>query len=132
MCGAEAEEGGARAAVLPVVVGVGQAEAARVDGAVVVAVSGQRALPVVVEVGAIVVSNVLGGLVVEEGGWHWAHIQVDILRDGDKVGTVRAVDETVVKVLVGAELRVEFAVVDPDVGALLFFVFGKPSMHASQ
>jgi len=90
--GAEAEERGARVDVLEVVVGVGDVQLAFVLGAVAVAVADERGLPVVVEVG---------------------------VGDGDEVGPVGRVDGAVVVVLVAVQGRVELAVVNPDIGALL-------------
>lgn len=78
----------AGAQVLPVVVGVRDAQVAGVFGGVVVAVADEAGLVVVVEVG---------------------------VRDGDEVGGVAGVQEAVVVVLVVVEVAEELAVVDPDV-----------------
>jgi hypothetical protein len=45
--------------------------------------------------------------------------RLDLLGNGDKVGAVRGVYQSVVEVLVGNKGGVELAVVDPDVGAFL-------------
>lgn len=52
-------------------------------------------------------------------GWGLGELGVDELGDGDEVGGVGDVEEAVVEVLVGAFGGVEFAVVYPDVCALL-------------
>lgn len=51
MCGAKANQGTARATILPVVVGIGDMEVSSVHSFVIVAVAYKGALPVVVEVG---------------------------------------------------------------------------------
>lgn len=92
MTGTEANQGRTRANILPVVVGVGDAQMARVRGrgTVAVAVASERRLVVVVEV--------------VEG-------------KGEEVGAVAGVEETIVVVLVGGKAGRELVVVDPDVGA---------------
>lgn len=90
--GGEADKGLPAVDVLEVVVGVGDVALALVLGAVAVRVADQGALPVVVEVG---------------------------VRDGDEVGAVGDVEETVQVVLAGGEVAGELAVVNPDVGDLV-------------
>lgn len=88
----EAEQWCTRADVCPVVVGVGDVELASVLLGVAVAVADERGLVVVVELG---------------------------VGNGDPVGGVAHVEQTVVVVLVGREVGREIHVVDPDVGGLL-------------
>ena len=88
VAGAEAERGAARVDVLPVVVVVGDGEVALVFAAVAVRVADERALPVVVH---------------------------EAVGDGDIVGGVGYVEETVVVVFVVVEVRGEVYMVDPDV-----------------
>lgn len=89
VAGAEADAGGARVDVEPVVVVLGHAEVAGVLGAVGVGVPDQRGLPVVVDVA---------------------------VGDGDEVGGVGEVDQAVVEVFVVVAVGGEVDVVDPDVG----------------
>jgi hypothetical protein len=90
--GTEADQRRTRANVLPVVVSIGDAQVALVRGrgAVAVTVAGERRLVVVVEV---------------------------VEREGEEVGAVAGVEETVIVVLVGGQAGRELVVVDPDVGA---------------
>lgn len=89
VAGSEADAGGARVDVVPVVVVLGHAEVAGVLGAVGVGVADEGGLPVVVDVG---------------------------VGDGDEVGGVGEVDQSVVVVLVVVKVGGEVDVVDPDVG----------------
>lgn len=86
--GAESDRGGTRVDVVPVVVGVGDVELASVLLGVAVRVADKRGLVVVVEEG---------------------------VGDGDEVGGVGDVEETIVEVLAVVLVGGEIAVVDPDV-----------------
>jgi hypothetical protein len=88
VAGTEADAGGARVDVVPVVVVLGDAEVAGVLGAVGVGVPDEGRLPVVVDVA---------------------------VGDGDEVGGVGEVDQAVVVVLVVVTVGGEVDVVDPDV-----------------
>ena len=89
---AESEQRHAGVDVLPVVVGIGDAQLALVFAAVVVAVADERSFEVVVEVG---------------------------VADGEVVGSVAEVGQAVVVVLAGGQVRRQVQVVKPDVGRLL-------------
>jgi hypothetical protein len=52
VCGAKADQGTARATILPVVVGIGDMEVPTILGAVAVAVADKGALPVIMEISA--------------------------------------------------------------------------------
>lgn len=92
MDSAEADRGGARVDVGPVVVGVGDGQRALVLLGVAVGVADEGGLVVVVELG---------------------------VGDGDKSGGMGDVEEAVVEVLARAHVGGEIAVVDPDLGGLL-------------
>lgn len=112
MSRAETERGAARAAVLPVIVGIRDAQSAAVLGGVVIAVADEGGLVMVVEVGA---APCAGKYQIRGGSGRICNK----LRDGDEVGAVRDIDQAVVQVLVGGRGRVELAVVDPNVCAIL-------------
>jgi hypothetical protein len=88
VAGTEAERGAAGVQVVQVVVGVGDGQVALVLGAVGVGVADEGGLPVIMEEG---------------------------VGDGDVVGGVGDVEETVVVVLVVVTVGREVEVVDPDV-----------------
>lgn len=112
MAGTEADQGSTGANVLPVVVGVGDAELALVLARVAIAVADKRGLVVVVEV--VADENISFSL---EGELNEL---VFLLGNSDEVSAVAAVNKTIVVVLVLNEARRELVVVDPDVGASLF------------
>lgn len=92
MDGTEADRGGARVDVGPVVVGVGDGQGALVLLAVAVGVADEGGLVVVVDLG---------------------------VGDGDKSGGMGDVEKSVVEVLARAHVGGEIAVVDPDLGGFL-------------